>query len=115
MCSLSIGTNISGGYIMQIRKLLVTGVVIAALFGSFQIAAAADEGTNFNAFIGIRENLLLNVGKRVALRIGGGVVMEGTIGKVGDRAVELSKLAGKEYYDAIVLIDKIEAIVFKNK
>lgn len=100
---------------MRIRKLLVIGVVIAALFGSLQIATGAEETTNFNAFIGIRENLLLNVGKRVAVRIGGGVVMEGTIGKVGERSVELSKLAGKEYYDAIVLIDKIEAIVYKTK
>lgn len=100
---------------MRIRRLLVIGMVIAGLFSTVQISAATDEGTNFNAFIGIRENLLLNVGKRVAVRIGGGVVMEGTIGKVGDRAVELSKLAGKEYYDAIVLIDKIEAIVYKTR
>ncbi len=93
----------------------MVAVVLAALFGAGQFAAAAEEGTDFNAFIGIRENLLLNVGKRVAVKITAGDAIEGTIVKVGDHAVHLSKLSGRDYYDAIVRIDRIEAIIFKAR
>lgn len=100
---------------MNIKKMLMVAVVIVALFSAVQIAAEADEGADFNAFIGIRENLLLNVGKRVAVRITAGEAIEGTIVKVGDHAVQLSKLSGRDYYDAIVRIDRIEAIIFKAR
>lgn len=100
---------------MNLKKLIMVAVVIAALFGAVQFAAAAEEGTDFNAFIGMRENLLLNVGKRVAVRITAGDAIEGIIVRVGDHAVHLSKLSGREYYDAIVRIDRIEAIIFKAR
>jgi len=100
---------------MNLRKLIIVAVVMIALFSAVQLAAAAEEGTGFNALIGIRENLLLNVGKRVAVRIAAGDAIEGTIVKVGDQSVQLSKLSGKDYYDAIVRIDRIEAIIFKTR
>jgi len=100
---------------MNIKRLLMMAVVIIALFSALQIAAAAEVAADFNASISIKENLLLNVGKRVAVRITAGDAIEGTIVKVGDQSVQLAKLSGKDYYDAIVRIDRIEAIIFKAR
>lgn len=100
---------------MILKKLIIVAVVIAALFSAVQNVNAAEEKTDFNAYIGIRENLLLNVGKRVAVRITAGDSIEGTITKVGDHAVQLSRLSGREYSDAIVRIDRIEAIIYKTR
>jgi len=100
---------------MILRKMFIVALVTIALFGAVQIAAAVEEGTDFNANIGIRENLFLNVGKRVAVRITAGDAIEGTIVRVGDQSVQLSKLSGRDYYDAIVRIDRIEAIIFKAR
>ena len=100
---------------MNVSKLFIVVVAIAALFLTVQITAAAEEGTAFNAFIGMKENLLLNVGKRISVRLTAGEAIEGTIVKVGDQSVHLSKLSGRDYYDAIVRIDRIEAIIFKAR
>jgi len=100
---------------MQIKRLIIIAVVIAAVFSAVQIVSAAEEGLGFNAYVGIRENLLLNIGKRVALRITAGEPIEGTILTVGDQSVQLSKLSGRDYYDAIVRIDRIEAIIFRAR
>jgi hypothetical protein len=32
---------------------------------------------------------------------------------VGDHAVQLSKLAGRDYFDAVVLLDRVDAVLFK--
>jgi hypothetical protein len=100
---------------MNLKKLLIVAVVIVALFSAVHLAAAAEEGTEFNPYVGMKENLLLNVGKRIAVRITAGELIEGTIVKVGDQSVQLSKLSGRDYYDAIVRIDRIEAIIFKAR
>lgn len=100
---------------MNLAKLFIVSVVIVALFSIVQISAAADEAASFNASVGIRENLQANVGKKVSLRISAGEAIEGTIAKVGDQAVQISKLTGKDFYDAIIRIDRIEAIIYKAR
>ncbi len=100
---------------MNLKKFITAVVVLAALFSAVPVIVAAEEKTEFNASIGIRENLLANVGKRVAIRVTSGDPIEGTIVKVGDQSVHLAKLSGKDFYDAIVRIDRIEAIFFKAR
>lgn len=100
---------------MNRRKLIIIAAALIAFFSAVQIAIAAEGGSDFNALVGIRENLLANVGKRVAVRISDGDAIEGTIAKVGDQLVQLTRLAGKDFFDAIVRIDRIDAITFKAR
>ncbi|MBI5633315.1 MAG: hypothetical protein HZA15_07560 [Nitrospirae bacterium] len=100
---------------MNLKRLIIIAVIMAALVSAAQIATAAEEGAAFNALVGIRENLLANVGKRVSLRVTSGDAIEGTVVKVGDQAVQLAKLSGRDFYDAIIRIDRIEAIIFKAR
>ncbi len=49
-------------------------------------------------------------GKKLALRLDSGEEIEGTISMVGNSLVQVSRLSGKEFYDAVVSIDKISAV-----
>jgi hypothetical protein len=53
------------------------------------------------------------VGKRVAIRTGTGEPLEGMVTKVGSHLVNISRLSGKDFYDAMVVIDRIDAVILK--
>jgi len=63
----------------------------------------------------LKDNLASNVGKRVSLMIATGESVEGTIEKVGDHFVLMSKLSGKDFYDAVAHIDEVKAVVFRAR
>jgi hypothetical protein len=56
-----------------------------------------------------------NTGKRVALKLVSGEEVEGTVTAVGKELVHLSRLSGKEYYDAVISLDKITAVRMKMR
>ncbi|HYQ47629.1 MAG TPA: hypothetical protein VEP69_01060 [Thermodesulfovibrionales bacterium] len=93
---------------------IIRGVlIIVAGLVLWQGGAAAEEKTEFNPYAGIKENFLVNVGKRVAIRTESGDTIDGIIARVGDHNVQISKLAGKDFSDAIVRIEKIESFTFR--
>jgi prefoldin subunit 5 len=61
----------------------------------------------------VKDVLAENMGKRVIVRMDTGDNLEGTVSKVGDSLVHISKISGKDFYDAVVRIDKISAVLFK--
>jgi len=63
----------------------------------------------------IRSVLTTMVGKRVTLDLSAGQELTGTVRSVGEHVVHLGELQGKEYYDAIVDIDKVSAVVVRVK
>ncbi len=58
----------------------------------------------------MREVLTEHSGKVLALRLESGEEIEGTVTMVGNSLVQISKLTGKDFYDAVVSIDKISAV-----
>jgi hypothetical protein len=66
-----------------------------------------------SATITIKDVLTENTGKRVIVRLENGESLEGTVNKVGDSVVHIAKLSGKDFYDAVVRIDRISAVLFK--
>jgi hypothetical protein len=40
--------------------------------------------------------------------------LEGTVTVVGDQLVQISTLAGRDYFDACVSIDRISAVILKT-
>jgi len=61
----------------------------------------------------VKDILSENIGKRVIVRMDTGDNLEGTVNKVGDSLVHISKISGRDFYDAAVRIDKISAVIFK--
>jgi len=54
-------------------------------------------------------------GKKVTVRLSGGEELTGTVTTVTKELLHLGKLSGKEYFDAIIDIPKISAMVIRTK
>ena len=61
----------------------------------------------------IKDVLVEQTGKRVIVRLETGENLEGTVNKVGESVVHIAKISGRDFYDAVVRIDRISAVLFK--
>ena len=61
----------------------------------------------------IEATLAAHAGKTVTLKLDGGEELTGTLAATSPVTVKLTGLAGKEFYDAVVRIDRITAIVVR--
>lgn len=61
----------------------------------------------------MKEVLAEQTGKRVALRLVSGEELEGTVTSVGNSLAHISRLSGKDFYDAVVNIDQVSAVRIK--
>jgi len=55
------------------------------------------------------------MGKSVTLKLDSGQELSGIVKEVGNNMVYLAKLRGKEFYDALIRIDRITAVVFRAR
>jgi hypothetical protein len=105
-------------------RLILTILWVATLcFGisTFLLGAAqaqpkkptALEGAIFNTDASLSDNLKIYVGKDIYVHLKSGKTIQGYVKSVGDGLLHLEKLAGKEFYDALVLIEEIGAIEAK--
>lgn len=91
-------------------------VVALALFGCMAAgsAAAADAQNPPAQFAeDVKTMLDRSVGRMVTLQLASGEELTGTVLYVGERAVQLSRLAGRDYFDAVVRLDRVDAVLFK--
>ena len=94
-------------------------VLFALLFaaGSLMFAlskASSEEGKfELKANATMHDVLAERTGKRTTLRMQSGEDIEGTVVLVGNGLVHVSKLAGKDFYDAVVNIDRVSAVIVK--
>ncbi|MBA4417514.1 MAG: hypothetical protein C0392_06355 [Syntrophus sp. (in: bacteria)] len=75
-----------------------------------QSKVAAIEGVGFNVAGSLKDNLKPLVNKDVYVNLRSGKTYQGFIKSVGDHFVHLEKIAGKEYFDALVRVEDISAI-----
>jgi hypothetical protein len=96
------------------RAIIITALLCAG-FSFISISEIFAEEVKFelNAQFGVKEILMSQTGKRVSVRTDSGEALEGTITKVGDQLLHISKLSGRDFYDAVVRIDKIISVVMK--
>ncbi len=95
------------------RTTIVLALIATLCLGAAGSAFAQEKEFELNPSYGIREVLNAYVGKRVAIRTGTGESLEGTVTKVGSHLVHISRLSGKDFYDAVIVIDKIDAVIMK--
>ena len=95
-------------------------VLFALLFAAGSLmfplskALAVEEGKfELKANATMHDVLAERTGKRATLRMQSGEDIEGTVVLVGNGLVHISKLAGKDFYDAVVNIDRISAVIIK--
>ena len=73
-------------------------------------SVTAVEGSNFDAASSLADNLKTYIGKNVYVHLTSGNTLQGYVKAVGKDLVHIEKLAGKEYYDALIRIDQITAM-----
>jgi hypothetical protein len=54
-------------------------------------------------------------GKRVTLKLRSGQEATGTVAAVTPKVVQVSSLAGKEFFDAVVPLEAVEAVLVRTK
>lgn len=94
-------------------------ILATALFMTGSIAVSAQQATAEEAKFEIKANATMRdvlaerTGKRTTLRMQSGEDIEGTVVLVGNGMVHLTKLTGKDFYDAAVNIDRISAVIVR--
>ena len=91
--------------------LLASLLAVATLVGP-TLAAAQDAPMEVNADA-IKVNLERQAGKRVRVRLVSGQDIEGTVVAVGTAGVHLARLGGMDFYDGVVRLDQIAAVIVR--
>jgi len=100
---------------MRAGGMIVAVFVVVICLGFSQIVLAQEMKFELNKGFGMKEILASYEGKRVAIRLDGGEELEGVVTRVGDQLVHFSKLSKRDFYDAAIRIDKINAMIFRAR
>ena len=101
---------------MDIRKALSgTSAVILTIILTATICWADLPALDLDSTEAMRENLRKMSEKVVTLKLSSGEEISGKVTQVGKSAVHLSSLTGKEFYDAVVPISEVVALVMRAK
>jgi len=100
---------------MRDRRMIAGFFVVMICLAFSQYLFAQEAKFELNKGFGMKEILAGYEGKRVALRLESGEELEGTLVTVGDQLVHLSKLSKRDFYDAVIRIDKIHAVIFRAR
>ena len=81
--------------------------------------AAAQAGLAQELRVGANDTvqtvLAAQKGKRVAVRVRSGQEFTGTVNEVTGRLVHLGAISGKEFFDAVVPLEAIDAVLVRTK
>ena len=90
-------------------------VLVLALFLIIPAFAAEEMSLKVEKADTIRSFLEQHVSERVTVKISSGEDITGKVESVGDHVVHLSQLSGKEFYDAVVNLDEIAAVIVRAR
>jgi len=95
------------------KKLMIIPVVLVSCLGIAAEAAEKAGRTAIQPTDNMRTILAADVGKSVKLRLRSGNEVSGKITRVGNGIVQISEVSGMEFFDAIVNIDDISAMLIR--
>lgn len=88
-----------------------------ALFAALVLAAAVNTAGAAPLAIGKGDDIAVVLGaqqgKRVTVRLGSGDELSGKVVLVGDSVLHLGELAGREFFDAVIPLAGIEALIIR--
>jgi len=89
-------------------------LVLAVCLAAFSLAAQAQE-VSIAGSDSTQSVLAAQKGKRVTLRLRSGQEMSGTVRDANAKLVVLGAVSGREFFDAVVPLEMIEAILIRTK
>lgn len=93
--------------------IIISPTFLSATAGAEGKKATPVEGARFDTSFPLKDNLITFQGKDVHLLLRSGQTIQGYVKSVGDHFLHLERLAGRDFYDALVRIDDISAMEAK--
>jgi len=90
-------------------------ILVTALFLIVPAFAVEDSALKVEKADTIRTVLERHVSETITVKTDSGEEITGKVESVGDHVVHLSGLSGKEYYDAVVSLDEIAAVIIRTR
>ncbi len=100
---------------MRVRRAIAVAVVGFACMITCATSVAAQGKFQIESADTIKSILERQMGRVVRVRLQSGEEVSGTVTKVGDHVVQLSELAGREFFDAVIRIDGISAVILRTR
>lgn len=88
-------------------------VVIIAL--CLAVAQASAQGVSIAPADTIPSIVVAQKGKRVTLRLRSGQELTGVVRQATDRLVVLGELSGREFFDAVIPMESVEAVIIRTR
>jgi len=98
---------------MRKYALLVALFVLCCMLTAPAAVLSAEPKYEMKSEAVIKDILNENLNKRVTVRLETGESLEGFVTKVGEHLVHLSKITGRDFFDATVRIEKISSVIFR--
>jgi len=93
------------------RHLIAMGVISLGLACAAPAAAQLEVGAGDT----VESVLKAQSGKRVTLRMRSGQEISGTVRTVGGKLVQIGAVTGREFFDAVVPLESIDAVLIRTK
>lgn len=105
--------NVNGSY--RLRASVVAFLAIVGVLAASVAPCAGQAGGGAVHTDSIKENLDRHAGKVVTVRLVSGEELTGRVAAVGGSVVHLAELARRDFYDAVVRIDQISALILRMR
>ena len=98
---------------MRLAMRLATAPVIVLLALGPTILHAQEARLEVRSEDSVKSVLARQMGKRVTVVLTTGAELSGVVASVGDQVVHLTALSGREFFDAVVGLDRVSAVVVR--
>jgi hypothetical protein len=92
---------------------------IPAFLLTAALACVAIPATGAEVRVGANDTvqsvLAANKGGRVTVRVRSGQELTGVVREINGRVVHLGALAGREFFDAVVALDAVDAVIIRTR
>lgn len=96
------------------RWSIQVSMLVCLLSAMSTLTLSAEElQTDVNAVDTIKQTLDQQIGKRAKVKLRSGQELDGKVLKIGSNGVHLVELTGMEFYDAVIRLDAIEAVIIR--
>ena len=95
------------------RIMCVVLTLVGFMFVTVPSVKAEESKGELKASATIHDILMERVGKRTTIRLQSGEDIEGIVTMVGNSLLHITKLTGKDFYDAVISIDKINGVIMR--
>jgi hypothetical protein len=90
-------------------------LTILALMTTLAATAVAEDKIGFKPSDTPATVLKRNEGQKAEIRLKSGEKLSGKVTAVGEKAVHISELTGQEFYDAVISLDDVSAVIIRVK